>query len=62
MNPELTVGADGKPCCNCEACHKLKQGLEKAGASTWRGHRILTEHEAAEALVPYWPEADENAS
>jgi len=63
MNPELTTGADGKPVCNCADCRNLKQGLEKIGEpSTWRGHRILTEHEAAEALVPYFPEADEIAS
>lgn len=59
MNAELTTGSDGKPCCNCEQCRSFKQALEKAGEpSTWRGQRILTEHEAAQALAPYGPEAD----
>jgi len=63
MNPELTMGADGKPCCNCEQCRTSKQGLEKAGVpSTWRGFRIMTEHEAAQALAPYFPEAGDVAS
>ena len=50
---------DKQPCCNCEDCLRFKSAMEKRGEPlTWRGQRILTAHEAAQAPFPYGPEPD----
>jgi hypothetical protein len=44
---------------SCEECQSLRHELEKRGEPlTWRGQRILTEHELDRAIFPYGPEPD----
>ena len=47
------------PNCICDNCYNFRQAMIKAGEPlTWKGIRILTEHELSQWDWPYPPEPE----